>query len=124
VGQTAHERRNKQIILVIDTTDQRDISTQQGAFLIAQEEAIRIHVVFVAIRPSMFFVSKTSRALLGYQTLLLTISLPTDEVIESNGFRRSDRRRQRRASGLTRYLSPLENYRSIFSGDLARHPHK
>ncbi len=76
--------RQKQIILVIDNADQRDFDTQQQAFLIAQElAASRNLLVFIALRPSTFFQSKTTGALAGYQSRVLTISPPpADEVIE------------------------------------------
>lgn len=75
--------RNKQIILVMDNADQRNFETQQEAFLIAQElAATRNLLVFVALRPSTFYHSKTGGALSGYQNKLLTISPPpADEVI-------------------------------------------
>jgi GTPase SAR1 family protein len=74
---------NKQILLVIDNSDQRNFETQQEAFLIAQElAASRNLLVFVALRPSTFFQSKLTGALSGYQNRLLTISPPpADEVL-------------------------------------------
>ncbi|MBR0717869.1 hypothetical protein [Bradyrhizobium liaoningense] len=82
LGHLAHGR-NRQIILVIDNADQREFDAQQQAFLIAQElAATRNLLVFVALRPSTFYVSKTSGALSGYQNRLLTISPPpADEVM-------------------------------------------
>lgn len=75
--------RKKRIILVLDNADQRNFETQQEAFLIAQElAATRNLIVFVALRPSTFYVSKTKGALAAYQNKLLTISPPpVDEVI-------------------------------------------
>lgn len=57
---------------------------QQEAFLIAQElAATRSLSVFVALRPSTFYISKTTGALSAYQTKILTISPPpADLVIE------------------------------------------
>jgi hypothetical protein len=74
---------NKQILLVIDNSDQRSFETQQEAFLIAQELASsRNLLVFVALRPSTFFQSKLTGALSGYQNRLLTIlPPPADEVL-------------------------------------------
>jgi GTPase SAR1 family protein len=82
LGHLAHGR-NRQIILVIDNADQREFEAQQQAFLIAQELAsTRNLLVFVALRPSTFYVSKTTGALSGYQNRLLTISPPpADEVM-------------------------------------------
>jgi GTPase SAR1 family protein/predicted type IV restriction endonuclease len=75
--------RSKRVILVIDNADQRDFATQQEAFLIAQElAATRNLLVFVALRPSTFYVSKTTGTLAAYQNKLLTISPPpADEVV-------------------------------------------
>lgn len=76
--------RNKQIILVIDNADQRTFQVQQEAFLIAQElAALRAMIVFVALRPSSLYVSKTTGALSAYQNKILTISPPpADQVVE------------------------------------------
>lgn len=77
------KHQNKQIIIVIDNADQRSYPTQQQAFLIAQEfAASRNLVVFVALRPSTFYLSKQSGALSGYKNRVLTISPPPpDEVL-------------------------------------------
>lgn len=76
--------RGKQIILVLDNADQRSFEVQQETFLIAQEFAsTRNLLVFVALRPSTFFLSKTTGALSGYQNKVLTISPPpADEVVQ------------------------------------------
>lgn len=76
--------RNKQIILVLDNADQRTFAVQQETFLIAQELAASRNVlVFVALRPSTFYVSKTTGALSAYQNKILTIAPPpADEVIQ------------------------------------------
>jgi len=76
--------RQKQIILVLDNADQRSFQVQQETFLIAQEfAATRAMLVFVALRPSTFYQSKTSGSLAAYQNKLLTISPPpADEVIQ------------------------------------------
>jgi len=83
LGHLAHGR-NKQIILVLDNADQRDFEVQQQAFLIAQElAATRNLLVFVSLRPSTFYLSKTTGALSGYQNRILTIAPPpADEVME------------------------------------------
>ena len=75
--------RGKRIILVIDNADQRNISVQQEAFLIAQElAASRNILVFVALRPSTFYSSKMTGALSAYQNKIFTISPPpADEVV-------------------------------------------
>lgn len=76
--------RNKQIILVLDNADQRTFAVQQETFLIAQElAATRNLLVFVALRPSTFYLSKTTGALSAYQNKILTISPPpADEVVQ------------------------------------------
>lgn len=76
--------RNKQIILVLDNADQRSFEVQQETFLIAQEFAASRNLsVFVALRPSTFYLSKTTGALSAYQNKVLTISPPpADEVIQ------------------------------------------
>lgn len=77
------KHENRQILLVLDNSDQRSFETQQEAFLIAQELASSKNLlVFVALRPSTFFQSKLTGALSGYQNRLLTISPPpADEVL-------------------------------------------
>ncbi len=76
--------RNKQIILVLDNADQRTFQVQQETFLIAQElAASRNLLVFVALRPSTFYLSKTTGALSAYQNKILTIAPPpADEVVQ------------------------------------------
>lgn len=76
--------RKKQIILVLDNADQRSFAVQQETFLIAQElAASRNLLVFVALRPSTFYLSKTTGALSAYQNKILTISPPpADEVVQ------------------------------------------
>ncbi|WP_081076714.1 hypothetical protein [Burkholderia cepacia] len=83
LGHIARGRR-KQIVLVLDNADQRNFAIQQEAFLIAQElAATRNLTVFVALRPSTFYLSKTTGALSAYQNKILTISPPpADEVIQ------------------------------------------
>lgn len=76
--------RRKQILLILDNADQRKFDVQQQAFLIAQElAATRSVSVFVALRPSTFYLSKTSGILSAYQNKVLTISPPpADEVVQ------------------------------------------
>ena len=76
--------RKRRIVLIIDNADQRSFEIQQDAFLIAQEfAATRSLFVFVALRPSTFYLSKTTGALSAYQNKILTISPPpADEVIQ------------------------------------------
>lgn len=76
--------RGKQIILVLDNADQRSFEVQQETFLIAQEFAASRNLsVFIALRPSTFYLSKTTGALSAYQNKVLTISPPpADEVVQ------------------------------------------
>lgn len=74
----------KLIIIVIDNADQRDFKVQQEAFLIAQELASAdAGLVFVALRPSTYFESKSKGAMSAYKNKVLTISPPpADDVIQ------------------------------------------
>lgn len=83
LGHIAHGQQ-KQIILVLDNADQRSFDVQQQTFLIAQEfAATRNMIVFVSLRPSTFYVSKTRGSLAAYQNKILTISPPpADEVVQ------------------------------------------
>ena len=76
--------RKRRVVLIIDNADQRNFEIQQEAFLIAQElAAMRTIFVFVALRPSTFYLSKMSGSLSAYQNKILTISPPpADEVIK------------------------------------------
>jgi GTPase SAR1 family protein len=76
--------RKKQIVVVLDNSDQRTEDTQQLAFLVSQELAERWPVtVFVALRPETFHRSKREGALSGYHPKAFTISPPRiDQVIE------------------------------------------
>ncbi|WP_020564566.1 hypothetical protein [Methylosarcina fibrata] len=76
--------RNKQIILVLDNADQRTFEVQQETFLIAQElAASRNLLVFVSLRPSTFYLSKTTGTLSAYQNKILTVAPPpADEVVQ------------------------------------------
>ncbi len=76
--------RGKQVIIVMDNADQRGLAVQQEAFLISQElSSWRNLLIFIALRPSTFYDSKTTGALSGYQNKILTISPPpADEVVQ------------------------------------------
>ncbi|MCM2453584.1 hypothetical protein [Agrobacterium vitis] len=76
--------RGKQIIIIMDNADQRGLAVQQEAFLISQELASwRNLLIFIALRPSTFYDSKTTGALSGYQNKVLTITPPpADEVVQ------------------------------------------
>jgi hypothetical protein len=68
----------------MDNADQRSFAVQQEAFLISQElAATRNLTVFIALRPSTYFLSKTTGALSGYQNKVFAIfPPPADEVIQ------------------------------------------
>lgn len=76
--------KSKQIILVLDNADQRSFTVQQETFLIAQElAASRNLLVFVALRPSTFYLSKETGTLAAYQNKILTVAPPpADEVVQ------------------------------------------
>jgi hypothetical protein len=70
-------KRNRQIIVFVDNADQRDPSTQQSAFLIANELATNgIAATFVALRPETFYDSVREGTLSGYHARVFTISPP------------------------------------------------
>lgn len=75
--------QKKQIIITIDNADQRDIETQDAAFLIAQELAAKwTSLVFIALRPETFYSStKRGGALSGYTPRVFTISPPQLDVV-------------------------------------------
>lgn len=79
----ATEKRAASIVVVLDNIDQRPSEFQDRVFLIAQTMAASWRAtVFVALRPSTFFDSKSSGSLAAYQPRVFTVS-PTrvDEVI-------------------------------------------
>jgi len=75
---------NRQIVVFLDNSDQRDDSTQQKAFLIAQEFAKNTKAtVFISLRPETFYRSLRAGALSGYHPKAFTISPPrVDRVLE------------------------------------------
>ncbi len=71
-------KEKKQILLFLDNADQREESTQQTVFLMAQEFASSWPLaVFVSIRPETYYSSKKRGALKAYHTKSFTI-LPPD----------------------------------------------
>ncbi|HEP6274172.1 P-loop NTPase fold protein [Burkholderia vietnamiensis] len=73
-----------QIIIVIDNSDQRDISVQQDAFVIAHELASTWDaLVFLSLRPQTFHASKRSGTVSAYPPKIFVISPPKlEDVIE------------------------------------------
>jgi len=76
--------QSKQVILILDNADQRNIKIQQDAFIIAQSFASETDsVVFIAIRPQTFYRSRRSGSMSAYQQKVFAISPPRiDEVLE------------------------------------------
>lgn len=72
----------KQIIIIVDNVDQRDLEVQQKAFIIAQ--SIAQHwgaVVFLSVRPNTFHQSKRSGSLSAYPNKVFYIMPPRPEVV-------------------------------------------
>lgn len=76
--------RNRQVVIFIDNSDQRNYETQQLAFLISQEMAQSWPaVVYVSLRPETFHRSIRSGALSAYHPKAFTISPPRiDDVVQ------------------------------------------
>ncbi len=69
--------RSAQVVFVIDNADQRSLSVQTDAFVIAQElSAHWSSVVFVALRPQTFHSSKRSGAVSAYPSKVFVIPPP------------------------------------------------
>lgn len=75
--------QRRQVVIFLDNADQRDESTQQAAFLAAQELAEHWPAtVFVTLRPETFHRSTRIGALSGYHPKAFTVSPPRiDRVI-------------------------------------------
>ncbi len=72
----------KQIIIIFDNVDQRDLSVQQRAFIVAQ--AVAQHwgaIVFLSVRPNTFHQSKRSGSLSAYPNKVFYIMPPRPEVV-------------------------------------------
>lgn len=76
--------RHYQVVFILDNADQRSDNVQQEAFLIAQEMTKDWGCyVFVSLRPSTFYRSRTSGVLAAYPHRVFTISPPRiDEFLE------------------------------------------
>ena len=75
-------KSRKQVVIVIDNADQRDLRTQQDAFLIAQELAASWKaMVFLALRPQTFHASKRSGAISAYPPKVFVIPPPKLEDV-------------------------------------------
>lgn len=72
----------KQVVIIIDNIDQRDLDLQQKAFIISQ--SIAQHwgaVVFLAVRPNTFHESKRSGSLSAYPNKIFYIMPPRPEQV-------------------------------------------
>jgi len=80
--------RKKQLIMILDNSDQRDEFTQQQVFLISQEIAEHwLTTVFVTLRPETFHRSQQLGALSGYHPKAFSVSPPrVDLVLEKRLF--------------------------------------
>lgn len=80
----ASKKLKRQVIIAIDNADQRDIKTQQDAFLISQELSKKWDaIVFISVRPKTFFYSKKSGVLSAYPNKVFTIKPPKIEQVIS-----------------------------------------
>ena len=74
--------RRRQVILVLDNSDQRPMQIQQDAFIVAQEFAANWDaMVFISVRPQTFFQSKRSGALSAYPHRVFTVAPPRPELV-------------------------------------------
>ena len=74
----------KQVIIVLDNADQRNLQVQQEAFLISQELASHwSSTVFLALRPQTFHASKRSGTISAYPPKVFVVPPPKlEDVIE------------------------------------------
>jgi hypothetical protein len=76
------DARKKQLIMILDNSDQRDESTQQQVFLISQEIAEHWSTtVFVTLRPETFHRSQQMGALSGYHAKAFSVSPPRVDLV-------------------------------------------
>jgi GTPase SAR1 family protein len=75
---------SRQVILIIDNADQRNVKIQQDAFIIAQSFSSETDsIVFIAIRPQTFYRSRRSGSMSAYQQKVFAISPPRiDSVLD------------------------------------------
>ena len=72
----------KQIIIIFDNVDQRDLAIQQKAFIVSQ--AVAQHwgaIVFLSVRPNTFHQSKRSGSLSAYPNKVFYIMPPRPELV-------------------------------------------
>ncbi len=74
--------RHKQVVIMIDNADQRNLAVQQEAFVVAQNFAQQWKAaVFVAVRPQTFYQSKQAGAFSAYPQKIFTISPPRADLV-------------------------------------------
>ena len=74
--------RRRQVIIILDNSDQRPTDIQQAAFIVAQEFASDWNaMVFISVRPQTFFQSKRAGALSAYPHRVFTIAPPRPELV-------------------------------------------
>jgi len=72
----------KQIAIVVDNVDQRELDLQQKAFIISQSIAQHWNaIVFLAVRPNTFHQSKRSGSLSAYPNKVFYIMPPRPELV-------------------------------------------
>lgn len=73
---------NKQVIIIFDNVDQRELELQQKAFIVAQ--AVAQHwgaIVFLSVRPNTFHQSKRMGSLSAYPNKVFYIMPPRPELV-------------------------------------------
>ena len=74
--------RLRPIIMIIDNADQRNLNTQQDAFLVAQNFASQTDAaLFIAVRPRTFHHSRRAGSLSAYPQKVFSISPPRPERV-------------------------------------------
>ncbi|WP_027469226.1 hypothetical protein [Deefgea rivuli] len=73
---------NKQLIIIFDNVDQRELETQQKAFIVSQGVAQHwAAIVFLSVRPNTFHQSKRTGALSAYPNKVFYIMPPRPEQV-------------------------------------------
>lgn len=73
---------NKQVIIIFDNVDQRELEIQQKAFIVAQGVAQHWGaIVFLSVRPNTFHQSKRTGALSAYPNKVFYIMPPRPEIV-------------------------------------------
>lgn len=72
----------KQVVIIIDNADQRNINTQQDAFIISESLASETDaILFIAIRPKTFYKSRQSGSMSAYQQKVFSIAPPRIDLV-------------------------------------------